>query len=995
MVFVLLAAAIILFGWIWKGRKSSSDASAVAWSEEDIVQQDSVILFANQNEFLLGQPGMMELTVLLSKNVTGPVTIMDDRDQELMVLENDGSGQLKAAVEIYEQETRYGRLRALSGSETSAPISFCVHPEVTEEMANRLLEVCTDLGDYAAAGFENPFEEESMEKIIAWLEEDERVRAVKRAGTGLLFETADSLMGSYGLNQVSPNSFGFTTAEKAFEDYKERKSTGGLFIPSEIPVTNMEFLHLSPLPEDEGVAKYSTYFQQSEQKLADRVGAKLIWSEGRDSFNRIVSGNFTDHGFTVLNTHGSVIERESGGNLLLVEMGRKKREEADQLLGTLGYSATAYNGLWGLLDEEGTLRWSLDVKPQQGKKAEEYSLMMSSNYLESALGDKVFDNTILYFIVCYAKSDDEMVNLLLRHGASAFIGCRQPLDAGLSVAFLEQMAEIMGTRQNDYSYGTLVNLAVPFLPSVDQWIRTSVCPQKEDYDLYKAARTEGPLCYKFRGDSANRVFNGQGAVKGKVLDQELKLVGDAKVTLYRWLNHKFSEVWSGRTDSDGSFLAEKIPYGIYGIYAQKDQEEGFVTAVLDDGKEKTEAEDIILNGTGVENNGGNAVRYKNNLYYWKYSRQSFDSTGLFGYYSSMPEKTNQLVCRQRDGSENVLLTAKGGGPIFISGERIYLNNGGGKLFSVKLDGSDRVEHGDFEPWAADEKAGTLIGSNRANGGVSILRADHTRKTIFSRRAVFLHGTIDGFCYMSVTDTDGLGFTLYQIPIDGSEVTQLDSVKNQDSSSLGCYVCELTKLNDTIYYSYGSYAGTGGFFQAGGINCVDTDGSNRKVCVEYGTLTAEEFQVEEKDGQTILYYIDREDMVGSYIGYWADYPYNSCQEKNLTDGKVQSSGHVLSRPGSFVCMDGEIYLTGKNSAAYRLVIPKEAGFGFVDQPDSPEKSLVLVSQLDLIGDEVFFTVEWSSREPKRDVGWRPGYVREKSTVYTMKTGDKTPQELYSY
>ncbi|WP_270496461.1 hypothetical protein [Eisenbergiella porci] len=38
---------------------------------------------------------------------------------------------------------------------------------------------------------------------------------------------------------------------------------------------------------------------------------------------------------------------------------------------------------------------------------------------------------------------------------------------------------------------------------------------------------------------------------------------------------------------------------------------------------------------------------------------------------------------------------------------------------------------------------------------------------------------------------------------------------------------------------------------------------------------------------------------------------------------------------------------------------------------------------------------SRRDRARDVGWRPGYERERSALYTMKIGDTTPMELYGY
>ena len=158
---------------------------------------------------------------------------------------------------------------------------------------------------------------------------------------------------------------------------------------------------------------------------------------------------------------------------------------------------------------------------------------MSSNYLESALGDRVFDNTIVYFAVCYARADDQMVKMLHRHGASAFIGCREDLDVGVAAAFLEQMAEVMGLPANEDSFGALIHVSGNVLTSVDEMVKTSVYPDKEGYEGYRQALKEKPLRYSFLNDGGNRVFAGFGEVQGHVLDQDLKEIQEAQVTLYQ------------------------------------------------------------------------------------------------------------------------------------------------------------------------------------------------------------------------------------------------------------------------------------------------------------------------------------------------------------------------------------------------------------------------------------------------------------------------------
>lgn len=407
----------------------------------------------------------------------------------------------------------------------------------------------------------------------------------------------------------------------------------------------------------------------------------------------------------------------------------------------------------------------------------------------------------------------------------------------------------------------------------------------------------------------------------------------------------------------------------------------------------------------VENNGGQVVGYQGNVYYWKYSENSFYSDGLFASYGYNEDTQNQLICRDKDGRETVLLTAKGSGPIFISGNRIYLRENYKNLFSVNLSGEDRVNHGNIEVWAADVQAGTLIVKKEDEQGerVCLLQADHQLQTILHGDGQYVAmtflGLIDGYCLLSSSDvaSKSPGFTIYRIALDGSEVKSMAFVDTEDPFAYVLDACQIMKAGETLYYSYGYYAGTGGFFQRGGINSMDMDGENDQVCVPYGELAAEDFFVEEEDGEISLYYIGGDDVTGSYIGFWDDYYYDSCYIKTRKAGEkswrtIQKNMN-LSRLGSYICVGGSI-LRINEYMAYEKLIPNEAGFGFIDKPTDQSTDFPLISQLDVVGDDVYFTVDWNVKNGQ-NMGWRPGYYRQRSAFYTIKIGETEAKELYSY
>ena len=173
--FLLLFVLVILAGIGWFSRERllgmlfpvRLDTPMVVWDEaEDVYEPEELILFADRNEFQVGEQGSIKLTVLCQESVTEPVTITDNTGYEVAVLENDGSGQLVTTVGLQSQEPRSGWLKASSGGAESAPVSYYVIPEITQEMADRLVEVSTDLGDYVEeAEFEDPLSEEALDAV--------------------------------------------------------------------------------------------------------------------------------------------------------------------------------------------------------------------------------------------------------------------------------------------------------------------------------------------------------------------------------------------------------------------------------------------------------------------------------------------------------------------------------------------------------------------------------------------------------------------------------------------------------------------------------------------------------------------------------------------------------------------------------------------------------------------------------------------------------------
>lgn len=422
------------------------------------------------------------------------------------------------------------------------------------------------------------------------------------------------------------------------------------------------------------------------------------------------------------------------------------------------------------------------------------------------------------------------------------------------------------------------------------------------------------------------------------------------------------------------------------------------------GEEKKEtlvqsAETVDKEENTIENNGGTVIGYRGDVYYWKYTPESIGSAGVFSQFSYNGETENQLIRRRPDGTEEEVLTGKGYGDIYLAKGRLYLQDGRSAVYSVNIDGGDRIDYKDMYIWTADNEAGTVIVYRSSpSPGLSVIDVRSGRAHSVLDGVVTYIDTIDGYAYFSKMDEATGELVLYRLKTDGTEIPrEIDRCFIADEYGSSSYVTGITKLGNTLYYSYGYYAGTGGFFQNGGINSVKIDGTDHKECIEPGVISAEEFLIEQTADDVLIYYIGGgTEWTGSYIGYWEDSAFPECQVKSMATGQTEQAAFPLSRQKSFVYLDGAISCIMENKAGYELMIPQEtaSALGCGDFDDSSPQ-ITLIRNLEKVEDKIFFTVETSSRDREQDIGWRPGYQRVRSDFYTMERGGDQPELIYSY
>lgn len=578
------------------GAGGSKDGGIQMASEEAAPAASSLVLYLDKTDFIVGEKRTLTLTAVCDETITEPVTVVDERGETLCTMIDDGTGTFMGQVEVMEETERIGTLTAKSGDVTSMSKKFYVHPQVTEEMMENLLFASGDLGAFVMdKNYEDPYSEEALGEVKAWLESNDQIIAVEENSGVLIFETQDHLLGSYGLSQWEENTFGFSEPSQAFSDYEDKADLSDTYILSGIPITNTKMLHLSPVPDDEAVAVCSNSFRNSEQAIADIQGFSLEWIEGTKANIALSEGNITDYGYMAFNTHGQLIERKNGGNLLFMYLGKFQGEHVVEMLEATGLTPDQFDRFWGSIEDgDDSYRLTMDILIKNGVLS--YQVQASTNYLECVLADKTFDNTIIYMIICYAGADERLRQLFFDHGASAVLACEQTLDCGVAAAVLHKIARVMGGLNENGTYGTLADLmSSNITEETHAEVKKEIYPLEEHFnEYYKKGLSERPVLCWHKSGAAGKIFHDMGTLEGCVVTPEGEPVEGASVSVYLWRDHTFSVEREAVTDENGKYSVELLPYGMYAVKAEKLDVSDDTTILLDEKGAAESVSDLVL-----------------------------------------------------------------------------------------------------------------------------------------------------------------------------------------------------------------------------------------------------------------------------------------------------------------------------------------------------------------------------------------------------------------
>ncbi len=350
--------------------------------------------------------------------------------------------------------------------------------------------------------------------------------------------------------------------------------------------------------------------------------------------------------------------------------------------------------------------------------------------------------------------------------------------------------------------------------------------------------------------------------------------------------------------------------------------------------------------TGFDDSGSAHPTYANETYAWEYTKNSLKTAALFANYDYVTCDANQLVKTDANGKRTVIYQGNGYGNLWIVNERMYLYRNNSKenkereLFSLNMQGKDEHAYGDYEVHAVYDKY--LVLTNSEETEIYVMNTEAGKIQLLEKDAQYLYTDGDTVYFTEHPKDTDKHIVLASVKLDATERCRLADVRKEDvnqiiQTSANLYINCVQAVQDTVYFSCGTYGGSASVYQGGVLAKVKKDGSNFKVLGEA--------------------------------------PINFTVYES---GEIMKYGRI-NQP--FQDDNGNIWIY-RNNAREKLVVNGEDYYR-----RSTVDEYVDIRNVDVQKDVVYFSVNYSVPDESVSIGWRTGYRLQSSVYYrkNLKTG----------
>lgn len=350
--------------------------------------------------------------------------------------------------------------------------------------------------------------------------------------------------------------------------------------------------------------------------------------------------------------------------------------------------------------------------------------------------------------------------------------------------------------------------------------------------------------------------------------------------------------------------------------------------------------------TGFDDSGSAHPTYANETYAWEYTKNSLKTAALFANYDYVTCDANQLVKTDANGKRTVIYQGNGYGNLWIVNERMYLYRNNSKenkereLFSLNMQGKDEHAYGDYEVHAVYDKY--LVLTNSEETEIYVMNTEAGKIQLLEKDAQYLYTDGDTVYFTEHPKDTDKHIVLASVKLDATERCRLADVRKEDvnqiiQTSANLYINCVQAVQDTVYFSCGTYGGSASVYQGGVLAKVKKDGSNFKVLGEA--------------------------------------PINFTVYET---GEIMKYGRI-NQP--FQDDNGNIWIY-RNNAREKLIVNGEDY-----NRRSTVDEYVDIRNVDVQKDVVYFSVNYSVPDESVSIGWRTGYRLQSSVYYrkNLKTG----------
>lgn len=372
--------------------------------------------------------------------------------------------------------------------------------------------------------------------------------------------------------------------------------------------------------------------------------------------------------------------------------------------------------------------------------------------------------------------------------------------------------------------------------------------------------------------------------------------------------------------------------------------------------------------------GNVAQKEDGTVYYWEYDSASFEGSAALGYYKPIVGETNKLMMQSLSGEKVMIGDMEGGGSLALTD--------GSLIFYEKP--VDQI--GGYEICSIDQNSGQTqtygLGRIEASDGKKIICSDSTNYCIDSidaetgERTKLVDGSFlashDGLIYYQPVEADSGAATKGKVSFavvdaQGGQQKTLCTTEPDlyaDDFQGTASIVSMVFKDEYIYFSYGSYAGTGSVYAGGKIMKVKKDGTEAEVVAGMDGLRAPVFSVSE-DGTVVSQSIDEM------------YDYINSMDKYFT-------------------RNGSIYFMNENGEPAELVTQADyASVGNVACGQFNDNEAVTIQFAEKIGNKVYMLLDHGVIDETSRVGWRTGYARVNSAMLSKDLDTGTVETVFSY